>query len=272
MLSEAPNHPSRRALRGLGAFALLSLMWLVTVSLLSLPLLKIVVALFGPEPADGLVEAGVSGALMAGLAGIAAWLASRQDLDRGAAFALVSTPARWLLVGAVGAATLAPFGSWLSGSLLDVWPALFDSPLLDRMARLLTEGPALSRAALVCVLVVVAPLSEELVFRGFVQGSLERAFGAPRFAWVVASLAFASYHMIPLQVLSVAPLALVLGWLRLRSGSLWPSVAAHVVNNGLAVALLYAPGVDDDSRAHVLLGSAALVVTLALLRGAQPRS
>jgi membrane protease YdiL (CAAX protease family) len=33
----------------------------------------------------------------------------------------------------------------------------------------------------------------------------------------------------------VLPIGLLLGWVRLRAGSLWPTIAAHVANNSVAV-------------------------------------
>jgi membrane protease YdiL (CAAX protease family) len=58
---------------------------------------------------------------------------------------------------------------------------------------------------------------------------------------VISSLAFALIHLPGLQyqwyaLPELALLALVLAWLRLRSGSIWPAVVAHSVNNLLAVA------------------------------------
>ena len=38
------------------------------------------------------------------------------------------------------------------------------------------------------------------------------------------------------HIVLVLPLGLWFGWLRRRTGSLWPSLVAHIVNNGLAVA------------------------------------
>jgi hypothetical protein len=51
----------------------------------------------------------------------------------------------------------------------------------------------------------------------------------------VSSLAFAAAHAEPAHIILVLPLGLWFGWLRRRTYSLWPSLAAHVFNNGLAV-------------------------------------
>jgi len=81
---------------------------------------------------------------------------------------------------------------------------------------------------------VLAPLVEELVFRGLLYGWLAGRWGTI-VAWIVSSLAFAAAHVEPAHAILVLPLGLWFGWLRRRTDSLWPSLVAHMVNNGLAV-------------------------------------
>jgi len=96
------------------------------------------------------------------------------------------------------------------------------------------RGPAAFAASL-AVMAGLAPLGEELVFRGLLYGWLAGRWGST-FAWIVSSVAFAAAHVELAHVLLVLPLGLWFGWLRRRTGSLWPSLMAHMVNNGLAVA------------------------------------
>ena len=100
--------------------------------------------------------------------------------------------------------------------------------------------PLALRLPLVLMVVSVGPLVEELLFRGVLLSALLQRWNA---GWAVAvsSLAFALIHLPGLQyqwyaLPALAGLALVLAWLRLRSGSIWPAVVAHSVNNLLAVA------------------------------------
>jgi membrane protease YdiL (CAAX protease family) len=85
------------------------------------------------------------------------------------------------------------------------------------------------------VIAGLAPLVEELVFRGLLYGWVAGRWGTVA-AWIVSSLAFAAAHIEPAHIILVLPLALWFGWLRRRTDSLWPSLVAHMVNNGLAVA------------------------------------
>lgn len=84
------------------------------------------------------------------------------------------------------------------------------------------------------ILAVLAPLVEEVVFRGLLYGWLEARLGSS-VAFVVSSLAFAAAHLEPKHVVLVLPLGLLFGWLRRRSNSLAPSIVAHIVNNGFAL-------------------------------------
>jgi len=86
----------------------------------------------------------------------------------------------------------------------------------------------------VILLGALAPLAEELVFRGLLYGWLEGRWGW-KVAFAVSSIAFAAAHFEPAHILLVLPLAVLFGWLRRRTASLLPSIVAHAVNNSAAV-------------------------------------
>jgi membrane protease YdiL (CAAX protease family) len=88
--------------------------------------------------------------------------------------------------------------------------------------------------ASIAVFGLLAPLAEELIFRGLLFGWLEGRWNA-RMAWIVSSLAFAAAHIDRAHIVLVLPLGLLFGWLRWRTGSLLPSLAAHAINNSAAV-------------------------------------
>lgn len=79
--------------------------------------------------------------------------------------------------------------------------------------------------------VLVAPLYEELLFRGYVFRGFSRhstlaAVGG-------SALLFAGFHGDPLHALGVLPLGLALSWIRWRTEALWPAILAHMLNNGI---------------------------------------
>ena len=100
-------------------------------------------------------------------------------------------------------------------------------------------------AALIFSAVAVAPVVEEIIFRGLVQSVLLELFGRGR-RWLVvfcAAALFASVHVDPAswQTLpGLFVLGMVLGWLYERHGSLLPCVLVHAGFNMCNVALMYA--------------------------------
>jgi uncharacterized protein len=90
--------------------------------------------------------------------------------------------------------------------------------------------------AFLATITLVAPFTEEWIFRGLVLPALERRAGGT-WSVILSSVVFAVAHAADLQVVApVLLLGLVLGWLRLRSASLWPPLLLHVLNNVLAAA------------------------------------
>ena len=95
---------------------------------------------------------------------------------------------------------------------------------------------------------VIAPIAEELFFRGFATTAWRRTAGATA-ALVRGSLFFAFVHVLTLTgsgaseatafaiVAFVArlPISFALGWLFLRRGTLWAPIGMHAVFNGLQV-------------------------------------
>ncbi len=103
-----------------------------------------------------------------------------------------------------------------------------------KQAMKIAQDPASLLVGL-ALLAGLAPLVEELIFRGLLYGWLAGRWGGG-IAVIGSSLAFAAAHVELAHVILVLPLGLMFGWLRWRSGSLWPSLVAHMANNGLAVA------------------------------------
>jgi membrane protease YdiL (CAAX protease family) len=84
--------------------------------------------------------------------------------------------------------------------------------------------------------ILLAPIVEEVGFRGILLGFL-RGRGIPEIAAVIVTAAgFALLHTqytVP-AITAIFLLGLVLGWLRLASGSLGPPIIAHIAVNTLA--------------------------------------
>jgi membrane protease YdiL (CAAX protease family) len=91
------------------------------------------------------------------------------------------------------------------------------------------------------LIVVVAPISEEIFFRGFIFGGFRAHLSFP-VAGVIAAVIFGLFHYTGPGSFGVVPQLAVLGfalaWLYEQTDSLYPSIGVHAVNNALAFAIL----------------------------------
>ena len=78
--------------------------------------------------------------------------------------------------------------------------------------------------------VLIAPLFEEVIFRGYIAGSLRSAYGGV-VAWLLSSLLFGLMHMQPSVILTATCGGLVLGYFYLRYRSLVIVIMLHAMNN-----------------------------------------
>ncbi|WP_175544089.1 type II CAAX endopeptidase family protein [Methylobacterium sp. UNC378MF] len=108
-------------------------------------------------------------------------------------------------------------------------------------------SPFMSQAAVTAWLVylaILAPVAEELLLRGEAFARANAVVG-PAGAIVVTALIFAAAHISSwglARPISLLPLALALGWLRWRTGRLWPGIALHGWSNLALVTYLLWPG------------------------------
>ena len=84
-------------------------------------------------------------------------------------------------------------------------------------------------------LAVLAPLLEEVLFRGAIQGALMRFFDRPWPAIIIGALVFGIIHWNPVQIVYATLFGVVLGWIYYRTGSLMSVIVGHVLNNTFAV-------------------------------------
>jgi membrane protease YdiL (CAAX protease family) len=130
---------------------------------------------------------------------------------------------------------------WIAASIVAIWvigAAL--NPFLEAGEEqgLVPDDWDSSRAAPFVanflVVAVVAPVVEELTYRGLGFAAVRQFFGGAA-AVVVTGVAFGLAHglVIALPVLTI--FGLILGWLRLRTKSLYPPIILHAVFNGTAL-------------------------------------
>ena len=107
---------------------------------------------------------------------------------------------------------------------------------------------------------LMAPLAEELVFRGAILRSLLKWNSRPWVAIVISAVLFSAAHMNPAQMPHTFLIGLLLGWMYWRTNSIVPGVAFHWVNNTVAYVLYnFYPNPDMTtadlfgSQQHVLM-------------------
>jgi uncharacterized protein len=157
--------------------------------------------------------------------------------------------------------------------LEEVWPSSLEARM--HLRQLLTPDDVFSGLAILLAVVVVAPVGEELVFRGAMLGSLARRHGA-RAAVLVSAALFGALHagLIPTAAVPATLAGLLLAGLGVRTGSVVPCIALHAGVNAVPVLvperLMRIRGVNTigPDVYHVplpLLAVALLVATGALL-------
>lgn len=80
--------------------------------------------------------------------------------------------------------------------------------------------------------VIIAPVVEELIFRGVIMAGFIRNYKAV-YAIFFSALLFALFHLNPWQFPATFLLGLMLGWLRIRTGSILACIAGHAIHNGI---------------------------------------
>jgi len=197
--------------------------------LLAVPALLTVVALRGQGWASALGLGGVPGrtVLLSALLGGALWVASIGLMEMQAL--VLPPPPEYLEAFRRLHEALAP-----SGPLDALWS--------------------------VVVIAVLPALAEEIVMRGVLLPSLVRPLGTSG-AVLASAAAFAAIHLDPYRFLFTFSIGLVLGVLRLRTGSLWPPILAHATLN--TATFVVAPLIDDPTQTtytpQTMLGVLCLV-------------
>jgi len=86
---------------------------------------------------------------------------------------------------------------------------------------------------------IIAPLVEELFFRGFVFMGVRSKWGW-KWGVIISSAMFALAHVMPTSMLPIFFLGAIFAILSQLSGSIWPAIIIHSANNTMALTAVYA--------------------------------
>lgn len=191
-----------------------------------------------PPPRDVRVELAAMAAVLVLVCAYAVWIARRAAPGGGRALGLTLAGLPRSVAGAVLAYLLCAPG--LLGVML-LWTSLLRAAgvqeLEQPIARELATLPAGDRPLAFALGVLVLPFCEELLFRGFLQASIERV-ARPFVAVAITSVLFAALHPFP-QSVPIFALSLILGGVVLRTRNLCASWSVHALHNGIMFALLW---------------------------------
>ena len=119
------------------------------------------------------------------------------------------------------------------------WLSLFDKNSTEIVTAFLSMQTIWDLFYTLLVIAVVPAIGEELVFRGYLQQTIQKYLQYSHFAILITALFFSVIH---LEIQAIIPrfiLGVLLGYLYYWSGSLWLPILGHFVNNAQAIIFSY---------------------------------
>ena len=160
---------------------------------------------------------------------------------------------------------------WLNAFLpVPEWMAEMQQSMDEMIAKLLGSENILWMGLFHIGL--VPSICEEIMYRGYVQRSLEKSWGIWT-AIILSGLIFGAYHLQITRILPLAALGILFAYITYVSNSLIPAMAAHLVNNGGQVILstIYPEMIDQELNADtylpwvgILFGVVILIMLLSI--------
>ena len=137
-----------------------------------------------------------------------------------------------ILVAIAVAAANQPVVSFVTWAARELLPQALVQDF-DAKQRMLDAIFRMHAVPMAITVTLAAPLGEEIFFRGFALPALRRSLGLLA-AVLISGALFSFLHMDPVGFAGLMEIGILLAALRVWSGSLWPAVIAHAVNNGIA--------------------------------------
>jgi len=146
-------------------------------------------------------------------------------------FSLVITKRDWLVGIPVGVASQFVLVNVVTWPFARLFPDTFSFDEVSRRAtELADQAQGLWIVVLVLVVVIGAPIAEEILYRGVLQNGATALLGVMPGLVTTAGI-FALVHFSPVEIPGLFAFALVLGLLRKNSGRLGLPIAAHMAFN-----------------------------------------
>ena len=142
----------------------------------------------------------------------------------------------WYLLALVVGSLISIVPAWFVTKLVEYFPKLEPTELVQ-VSDFLSGDLSVIHVVFALIIILVSPVIEEVFFRGLLWRASSLIF-SDKVTWVAISLIFAAVHLSPVHILGLLPFSFFVGWLRLKTGKLLPSILAHVANNTVAFILM----------------------------------
>lgn len=126
------------------------------------------------------------------------------------------------------------------------------------------EELAMSPIIMILSVAVIAPIYEEVVFRGILLKGMANKIN-PTVALIVSALFFALMHMNIPQGINAFLLGLIIGSIYLTTGSIYLSIFAHFINNSTAISISGVFQLISGKYAILMHGTASIVGSIILI-------
>jgi membrane protease YdiL (CAAX protease family) len=132
----------------------------------------------------------------------------------------------------------------LPGSSLHAWAGSLEAQAAELTQRILTCSSPIEGVAVLFSVALLPALCEEWLFRGALQPVMVRATGRVHWGiWLTAAV-FSAIHMQFFGFLPRMILGALFGYLVVYSGSIWPAILGHFINNAGVVVTAWVMGPD----------------------------
>lgn len=152
------------------------------------------------------------------------------------AFGLRPTPKVFIVVGAIFATVTGRVAAGAWGWVIDRYELQVIGKDIDPST--IFPPTILGIAMTVLVAGIIAPIAEEVVFRGVLLSALDRRWGAWA-AVILSSVIFSLMHVTPFSIPPILVFGLVLGCLFVWTRSLTVCIVAHAVFNLSGIVAIY---------------------------------